>query len=1023
MATRQTPFIATTFVALGDGLAAGAGDFGLSEITQVHSFPALVAGQIGAAFSQPLFEAPGIGPVIGTQDLPTRLPVSMQTTVLVEFPPSGPYSNISIPGMTLAESLTRRPTSPVLHRSDSLQTAINLILGVPGLMMPGSQPHPTQAEYAAYRQPTFALVALGLTEVFTAAFRADASWIPDDVSFRLHYGSLLSNFGRTPSTVMVATLPDPSDMAALTRVADAEPILKAEAALVQAMFGLAADDCLMPEGLMHAGTRLITNEPGPLPAGSVVRADVAARISARVAGLNVQLRALASEREAIVFELGRLLADVRREGIRVGDRTLTGRYLGGFYGLNGVFPGAVGHGVIANGVIMALNAAADTGFPLVDLAALAVNDPVVAQALATGPSRTVASQASVPTRGPVPAVREGRLEPQPPGPPRDRISLPPGLEVVIPIHPESSYFGDALRACHATIERDVAYGSSPNLLFGGLCLTQSHLSGSVRFRFSPPEGDIARFEMSLRDGLTGADGMLVAPQLFQLPSLGNVVVDVEGMVSVGELNLATGEVSNLSVKVSFTNTALVALVSVNPKIPPTPIEFSNEERTDASNPHYGSAWAKFEQRQDGTLDFLMTGMAFLPLGPGFGGDTLRFPLPFAGPSMEFASVPAVGTALHPHIMLNTRPPEPPPDASAIPTLPTNAVREYTVYTHCTAFGDKFTMNIPDMEGGATGRSHLMGRLIVQFGAPSGNSLPFTFASVLPGGMFAKPPESPVAKAFPGRLSVGLLGHDETLRFKKIAYNMTGVAWVDDPFESSVGSIDLRTGRVLGNLIYRGFIVQDVLLTLLQLEPRVNKSAWHMRGPAAFQQNGDGQTVFTFNGGVTVPYPEGFGFPKPDLKSLYPAGPGSALDPYIYVTAADGVPPPPAGLAGEASGVVASNGQSFSYKYSLPGYAAGKPALFEYTNDAKKATFRMGNLLWVSYTNRNRAAQPGDCDCVTFTGVGLWSTDMTGPHMCTVQISTDALYPYVSIQIDGGLLSNVNTKPARPLLPFPEYERC
>jgi len=28
-----------------------------------------------------------------------------------------------------------------------------------------------------------------------------------------------------------------------------------------------------------------------------------------------------------------------------------------------------------------------------------------------------------------------------------------------------------------------------------------------------------------------------------------------------------------------------------------------------------------------------------------------------------------------------------------------------------------------------------------------------------------------------------------------------------------------------------------------------------------------------------------------------------------------------------------------------------------------------------------------------------------------------------IQLDGGMLSNVNTKPARPLLPFPEYERC
>ena len=66
----------------------------------------------------------------------------------------------------------------------------------------------------------------------------------------------------------------------------------------------------------------------------------------------------------------------------------------------------------------------------------------------------------------------------------------------------------------------------------------------------------------------------------------------------------------------------------------------------------------------------------------------------------------------------------------------------------------------------------------------------------------------------------------------------------------------------------------------------------------------------------------------------------------------------------------------------------------------------------------RAAAPGECDCVTFTGIGLWSLDMTGPHMATVQISTAPDASYVSILLDGGMLSNVNTKPAKSVMPLP-----
>ncbi len=77
------------FVVVGDGLSAGAGDFGMSEELQPFSFPAQVARRAWTRrFPQPIMEAPGIGPVIGFADLPVRLPQPMQTTVLKEFPPT-----------------------------------------------------------------------------------------------------------------------------------------------------------------------------------------------------------------------------------------------------------------------------------------------------------------------------------------------------------------------------------------------------------------------------------------------------------------------------------------------------------------------------------------------------------------------------------------------------------------------------------------------------------------------------------------------------------------------------------------------------------------------------------------------------------------------------------------------------------------------------------------------------------------------------------------------------------------------
>ena len=57
--------------------------------------------------------------------------------------------------------------------------------------------------------------------------------------------------------------------------------------------------------------------------------------------------------------------------------------------------------------------------------------------------------------------------------------------------------------------------------------------------------------------------------------------------------------------------------------------------------------------------------------------------------------------------------------------------------------------------------------------------------------------------------------------------------------------------------------------------------------------------------------------------------------------------------------------------------------------------------------------------LTFSGLGTWSGDATRQlHVASVQISTSGERPYVTILIDGGVTSNVDTKPEDITLTLP-----
>jgi hypothetical protein len=1010
------------FVALGEGLTAGAGDFSLSADLQRDCFPAQMARQMRTGFAQALLQPPGLGNLPGFPPLPVEVPALLQTTVVEPLTAArdaaSAIGNLAVPGFRLADAYELRPCPPVVRPDDARQTGANLILGLPLLLEKGSGPYSSQLERALQRRPTFTLLALGYTEALEAALAGDAERLPTAAAWRRDSDRLLAPLRQAGSEVLVLNVPDPFDTACLSTVEAAAQVVKAPAPFLRQTWELRGDDWITIPGLIEMGFQLLSRDLRPLPAGSVVKGEAASRVRDRIRQLNTELAVLARRHGAPLVDLHALWQTVRAEGVSAGTKRLTAGFLGGFYSLNGYYPGRTGHALIANLALQVLNQTYGAAFPLIDLASVAAADPVTEAQPAAGPDLPVGSwPAQAPAPSPSPSlaavvsrppakagVRKaaGTWPPKPAA--RRRLELPPGLEQVLPLNKERSYFGDALRAVNCLRPEEAQWGSCGGVLFGGLCLVDSHLSGQVRIRFSPPERNRSRFEISFGEGLKGEDGTLAAPWHYKLPAQGNRVTDWPGLVSSGSVDLETGEVTGLDVSAAFLNTALLALIQVNPDFPQTPIRFPGQ---------YGSAWARFTQRADGKLDLELFGTTFLPLGSALGRNLVRFPLPFAGATQQFASIPARGTALHPRLHLSTRDPEPVESPADLPEIPTNTVREYTFFTHDSSFGDAFNLQGPFLGGPATGRSHLMGRLHVQFGERAGSSVPVYVSAMIPGGYLAPFPPSPLTQAFPGRLSPGPLGFNEFLRFPLRTYYLDDVFLLSDPWDLSVAAVDVRTGATIGEQLHRAFIGQDLFFALVRVEPRTPGESFQFRGPAIFQPAPQGQTVYRFQGQVNIPYPPGFLFPEPNLATGFPAGPGSSLDPFFWIQALDGgcVSSGYVKRGGESE-VLASDGNLFSYRFAIPADAGRQPAVFEYDNLSQQGSFRLRGLTSVHFSN-TRTARPrrGDFDTVTFAGFGVWSKDgIEALRAATVQISTAAAAPYVGIQIEGGAVSNVNTKP-------------
>jgi hypothetical protein len=588
------------------------------------------------------------------------------------------------------------------------------------------------------------------------------------------------------------------------------------------------------------------------------------------------------------------------------------------------------------------------------------------------------------------------------------LVLPPGNDEVLPIATSTSYLGDAIRVVDCPNAADEPYGTCGNLDFGGLAIYNTHLTGFVHIHFETPVNNIAHFEVTHPDDLVGGDVFMYAPQFYQMGIGQNTILDYFDQDSEGDLNLITGEVTNLNYIIFASNSFYFYLENANPQLKPPPFSFPGI---------YGSAYATFAQRTDGLLDFTFYGSTFLPLGTNVNGDPVRLPLPMCGPFYNCANIVSLGLSLHPHLALSTIPDQNPQCGAACPTIPSNAMTEFVVNSAVSDVGIDFSgLNVSALGGSTIGWSQVQGRVQIQFGYQNGNYIPVAITALPPEGLIVPPPAFPVAG-----LSTGWIGNDAYLNFPNATYNITGTATTDDPFDVAVGELDVTTGKLVGGLLWRQFWTNSLLTAVLADNPQIPQQSFWLRGNAGFSNGVNGETLFQFTGKTLLNF-GGASIPAPNSSSAvstYSAPANSVIAPFNNIQAAMTVDQPVQLMTGGQSNVLSSHSDTFNYSYSIPCAPEGESASFAYTNNnaTSGGTFVMQNMVAVNCTNSKLSnAASGNYDAVAFAGFGSWSKD-TNLHIATVQVvNSPGAPPYISIQIDGGQISNVDLEPAT--LPSP-----
>jgi lysophospholipase L1-like esterase len=368
----------TRFVAVGNSLTAGYQSGSLFESAQMYAYPKLIANQMQTTFVYPNVGDPGtrgrievatISPAFSSYTNPNSGPLLNATYPL-------PYNNLGIPGALLNDFMTAY---------DSLSCTAAMVGGSPNPMFNlvlrnqgGAKT--TQWLQLKAQQPTFVTFWLGSNDILGHAASGGTVPFTPVAAFTALYNQAMDslkslNCGVAVSNILdVAITPLFTTVGGQLRLQGATHVFTSKGG-VTSLVTLQNNMIILPaSALVAQGYGLSAAKP--LPDNVVLDSAEILNIRTVTAQYNAVIKSAAESRGFVHVDMAAKLMQ-----IAVAYATSGGLYIdgvkfspvfitGNLFSLDGVHPSNMGHAIVANEFITAINAKYSANIPLINVASI-----------------------------------------------------------------------------------------------------------------------------------------------------------------------------------------------------------------------------------------------------------------------------------------------------------------------------------------------------------------------------------------------------------------------------------------------------------------------------------------------------------------------------------------------------------------------------------------------------------------------------------------------------------------------------
>ncbi len=331
---------------LGDSLGEGVQSADASFLTQPHGYLNLVARQMGATFPLPLITVSPID-IVG------------ETLTRARLQPTLVPADLAVSGATVDSLLNLASSLPVSNETDLVLEPFTA----------------TQIQAAGQLSPALTICWIGNNDVLSAVLpfdQLDASQLTSVAQFTSDYAQLAASLKAAGGRVVVGNIPDVLDIGYLVTP--------------QQLVALFGSDLGLPAGSLTTIPTVLLIKLGFLPPSIlqnpsfVLDPGEIATIEQRIQTFNQIIAANASAQGFALADIHALYQQLAAHPPGFGGVTLSTRYNGGLFSLDGVHPSNTGYALVANGFLKTINTAFGMSIPLIPGARLfniALHDPFI----------------------------------------------------------------------------------------------------------------------------------------------------------------------------------------------------------------------------------------------------------------------------------------------------------------------------------------------------------------------------------------------------------------------------------------------------------------------------------------------------------------------------------------------------------------------------------------------------------------------------------------------------------------------